>query len=238
MNSRRMSKLLLRVFVVSICAMAVAGILALAIPSDNSDFAVKVFFTTATIAAASVCGLACGGCLSRGHRVLPTAGLILIGLSAALELIGMWPEIDSRIYWKTTAILGIFAIACAHLSMLFMANLAGAYRWAFLFAYQLIFGLATLLGVAIIFELEKPSFWRPTGMVAILVAAVTLLIPIFHRLSREQVAAAEKEADSLFAVEEEIARVKKRLIELENKRRVLLGRTQAGAEDGPARQEK
>jgi hypothetical protein len=34
----------------------------------------------------------------------------------------------------------------------------------------------------------------------------------------------------LFAVEEEIARVKKRLIELENKRRILLGRATIEAE--------
>jgi hypothetical protein len=237
MNNRRLSKVLLRVFVVSICLMAVAGIVALAIPTDNFELALKTFLTTATIAAASVCGLACGGCLSRGHRVLPTAGLILTALSAALILTGMWPEIESEVYWKTTAILGVYAIACAHLSMLFMANLVGRYRWAFLAAYQLIFGLATLLAVAIIFEYDKPSFWRPTGMVAILVAAVTLLIPIFHRLSREQVAKAKAEADPLFAVEEEIARVKKRLLELESQRRVLLGREAAILPPTPERPE-
>ena len=69
-----------------------------------------------------------------------------------------------------------------------------------------------------------------------LVAAITLLIPVFHYMSRDHFAAAQAEADPLFVVEEEIARVKKRLIELENKRRVLLGRVEIiGAEDGPAR---
>jgi hypothetical protein len=68
---------------------------------------------------------------------------------------------------------------------------------------------------------------------SILVAAITLMIPVFHRFSREEVAAQQAEADPLFAVEEELARVKKRLIELENRRRVLLGRAVDG--EGPAR---
>jgi hypothetical protein len=82
---------------------------------------------------------------------------------------------------------------------------------------------------------DKEGYWRLTGVISILVAAITLMIPVFHRFSREEVAAKQAETDPLFAVEEEIARVKKRLIELENKRRVLLGRAETGAEDGPAR---
>jgi hypothetical protein len=236
MNSQQLTKLSLRLFIVSIVATALVGILALAIPSDNWDFEIKVFLTTAIIAAASVCGLACGGCLTRGHRVLPGAGLILTVISACLLLAGMWPEIDSEVYWKVTVSLAFYAVACAHLSMLFMANLAGGYRWAYLVAYQLILGLATLLAAGIAFEFfENERYWRLTGVISILVAAITLLIPVFHRFSREEVAAKQAEIDPLFAVEEEIARVKKRLIELENKRRMLLGRagTQTGAPPSP-----
>jgi hypothetical protein len=125
--------------------------------------------------------------------------------------------------------------------MLFMANLAGGYRWAYVVAYQLVFGLATLLAAGVIFELfdDGDHYWRATAGISILVAAITLLIPVFHYMSREVVAAAEAEADPLFAVEEEIARLKKQLLELESKRRVLLGREKVGvvigAEDGPAR---
>jgi hypothetical protein len=137
----------------------------------------------------------------------------------------MWVEIEYETYWKIAGSLAIFAVACAHLSMLFMANLAGSYRWAYLAAYQLVFGLAALVTVGIIFEFfEHDRFWRLTGGVSILVAAVTLLIPVFHYMSRELVAEERAEADPLFAVEEEIARTKKHLLELENKRRILLGR--------------
>jgi hypothetical protein len=166
-------------------------------------------------------------------------------LAACLVLVGIWLQPWQaggnwrfwERYWQVTAVLGCYAIACAHLTMLFMANLAGSYRWAYLVAYFLILGLATVIAAVIVYNDlgNRDSFWRLVGALSILVAAITLLIPVFHRLSREKVAAAKSEVDPLFAVEEEIARTKKRLIELENKRRVLLGRTGIGAEDGPAR---
>jgi hypothetical protein len=240
MDSERLTKFSLRLFIASIVATAVLGLYALAIPSDNWEFEIKAILTTVIITGASICGLACGGCLRRGHRVLPTAGLVSTPIAAALLLFGIWVEVDSELYWKTTATLSFYAVACAHLSMLFMANLAGGYRWAYLVAYQLVFGLATLLAAGVVFDLlEGDRYWRATAGISILVAAVTLLIPVFHYMSREIVAAAEAEADPLFAVEEEMARVKKQLMELELRRRVLLGRETAGvamrAEDDPAR---
>jgi hypothetical protein len=122
--------------------------------------------------------------------------------------------------------------------MLFMANLAGAYRWAYLVAYQLILGLAALLTAGIVFELfdRNEAYWRFTGVISILVAAITLMIPVFHRMSRDEIAAQKAAIDPLFAVDEEIANLKKRLMVLEDKRRMLLGRANiVGAEDGPAR---
>jgi hypothetical protein len=237
MTSQRLTKLFLRVFIASIVVAAVMGIVAIGIPSQNWELELRIFLTTATIAGASVCGLACGGCLTRGHRILPTAGLVLTGLSACMLLVGVWAKVDSENYWKTTASLAIFAVACAHLSMLFMANLAGSYRWAYLVAYQLILGLATLLVAGLVFGFfDNEGYWRLTGVLSILVAAITLMIPVFHRFSREEVAKQQAEVDPLFAVEEEIASLKKRLMALESKRQMLVVRASvAGAEDGPAR---
>lgn len=228
MNSQRLTKIFLRVFIVSIAATALIGIAAIGIPTKNWEYEFKILMTTCVVAGASICGLACGGCMSRGHRVLPTAGLVLTGISAVLLLVGMWAEVNSELFWKVTASVVFFAVACAHLSMLFMANLAGVYRWAYVFAYQLIFGLATLMAAGVAFEFFDrggDGYWRLTGVVAILVAAITLLVPVFHRMSRDEVAAMQAEADPLLVVESEIAVTKKRLMELENKRRMLLGRS-------------
>ncbi|HEY4233273.1 MAG TPA: hypothetical protein VGM76_07590 [Lacipirellulaceae bacterium] len=237
MTSQRLTKLFLRLFIASIVVAAVLGIIAIGIPSQNWELEIRIFLTTATIAGASVCGLACGGCLTRGHRILPTAGLVLTGLAACLLLVGVWAKVESETYWKTTASLSFFAVACAHLSMLFMANLAGSYRWAYLVAYQLILGLAALMAAGIVFGFfNNEGYWRLTGVISILVAAITLMIPVFHRISRDEIALQQAVTDPLFAVEEEIASLKKRLMVLESKRSLLLGRTaMAAVEDGPAR---
>jgi MFS family permease len=227
MNSQRLTKISLRAFIASVVVAAVMGIVAISIPTRNWDFEFKVFATTLIIAGASVCGLACGGCLTRGHRVLPSAGLGLTAISAVLLLIAAWAEPGGWWFWTTTFVASIYAVACAHLSMLFMAKLARGYRWAYIVAYQLILGLATLLSAGFLFNLfDRPGddLWRLTGVLAILAGAISLLIPVFHYMSREQFAAEAAATDPVFAIDEEIARAKKRLIELENKRRMLLGR--------------
>ncbi len=227
MNSQQLTKVSLRAFIASVVAAAIMGIVAIGIPTRNWEFELKVFITTAIIAGASICGLACGGCLTRGHRILPSIGLVLTAVSAALLMCGVWLEPNGEWYWKSTAVASFYAVGCAHLSMLFMANLSRGYRWSYIIAYQLILGLATLLAAGVVFNLFDhggEGFWRLTGVLAILVAAITLLVPVFHFMSREQFAAEAAVTDPVFAVDEEIARLKKRLLQLESQRQVLLGR--------------
>jgi len=223
MHSERLIKLSLRVLMVSVAAMVALGLYALAIPSDSWFFELKALGTTLIVTAASIAGLACGGCMGRGHRVLPGIGLVLTPIAAILLLVGLWAEIKLEWYWKIAVTVSCYAVAAAHLSMLFMARLAGPYRWAYVVAYQLIFGLATLFAAGVLFELfDGDRYWRATASISVLVAAITLLIPVFHHMSREVAAVERGKADLLFAVDEEIAQLKKRLMELEAKRRVLL----------------
>ena len=209
---------------VSIVLSALIGAAAIAMPNDNWWHELRILGTTATIACASVCGLACGACLQRGHRVLPTAGLILTPIAALLMLVGIWGDISDDSYWKLTVSCCFYAVACAHLSMLFLARLAGAYRWTFLIAYQLILGLATLLTLGIAFELfdNHEPYWRLTGVVSVLVGAVTLLVPVFHFMSRSTIEALQAQADPLLVLDNEIAKLKGRLMELEDRRERLL----------------
>ena len=242
MNNERLVKDLLGLFIASIVATSAVGLYVIATPSDDWEYEIKILLTTATIAGASICGLACGGCMLRGGRVLPTIGLVLSVLSAGLTLFGIWASPWQgpsnwdfwETYWKFTAVMVFYAIACAHLSMLLMARLDDMYSWAYLVAYYLILGLATVssFGVALEF-FEEEGYWRLTGALSILVAAITLMVPVFHWLSQKSAAVQEAEVDELFAVDEELARVKKRLMELENKRRILLGREQLGIAEAP-----
>lgn len=240
MTNQRFVKASLRLFILSIVATAVVGMSVIAIPNQDWGYGIKVLLTTATIAGASICGLACGGCLSLGQRMAPMAGLALTGLSASLILVGIWAQSWNvpgnwdfwEQYWTIAASLAVYAIAFAHLSLLLMANLAGVYRWAYLVAYYSILGLATVIAAGILFEyFDKEAYWRMTGALSILVAAITLMVPVFHRFSREAAATRVAETDPLLVLEEELARAKKRVIQLENQRRVLLGRSEVGTDE-------
>jgi hypothetical protein len=125
----------------------------------------------------------------------------------------MWLEARSEAYWKLAASLSVFAVAFAHLSLLSMARLASRFRWTPAIAYFFILGIAA---VSVFIILSEPMgndwIWRLLVVMANGDAAITLLTPIFHWMSRDEVRdAAGREA----SIDEEIARLKARIVELE-----------------------
>jgi len=157
---------------------------------------------------------------------MPVAGIALALLSGGLAMAGLWMEIESETYWKLFIVTISFAVGCAHLSMLLMARLHGAYRWAHLFCYQLILGLAGLVAIGVVGELfDHEAYWRLTGVVSVAVAAITLVTPVFHFLSRDSAVEVHESGDPLLKVEEQIAHHKKQLLALQAERSKLLGRT-------------
>ena len=132
-------------------------------------------------------------------------------------IIGMWIEVESIGYLKLAASVSVFAVACAHLSLLSMARLAEWFQWSLVAAYVVIFGVASLIVVMIFFEIDETGMFQLLGVAAIVDAAMTILVPLFHRLSRSNL---EPTSDSLpvvqiEAIDTEIATLKKRIAELE-----------------------
>jgi hypothetical protein len=222
-NQSQFTRVCLRLFIVSVIASALVGAAALAIPTGNWDFEIKVFLTTLIIAGASVCGLACGGCWTLGKRVLPGIGVACTVIAASLGLLMLWGEIGEEQLGKTVIVITTFAIACSHLSMLLLAKLHRSYQWAQLVAYQVILGLAILISAGIVFEFfDNEGYWRLTGVVSIASAAITLIIPVLWRLSRDLDDHEVASTDSILKIDEEIARCKKELMDLQAKRLRLL----------------
>lgn len=143
----------------------------------------KAFFSALTIVAASGCGTACGAYLkSARERALPLLGVALAPFAAAALLLTIWVEPGSdEILWKTTVTLCVFAVAVAHLCLLFTARLAARFQWALAVAYVVSFFLTAHLTLIIWFDAGLSIFhvW-----VVILYGAITSVILIFHRLSR------------------------------------------------------
>ena len=179
---------------------------------------IRIILTTGTIAVASICGLASGAYLgTKTGQALPLSGIVFTLLAAAMIIMGIWIEVESEGYWKLAASISVFAVACAHLSLLSMARLAEWFQWSLVAACVVIFGVASLIVVMIFFEVDEMGMFQLLGVAAIVDAAMTILIPIFHRLSRAELAPMSDSIPTVEteAIDAEIAKLKERIAELE-----------------------
>ena len=163
---------------------AIMGIVAVA-SGGSSSFTLQLILTTTTIALASLCGLACGAYHdSRGARALPISGIALAIIAATMLILSIWTDAVSD-YWKATASFSVFAVAFAHLSLLLIARLADRFRWLLAAAAIVIFTLAGLISAVILGPIGEVPVYQWIGVLAILVGAITILIPLFHKFSAE-----------------------------------------------------
>ena len=178
-------RLALWFLIISVALTAALGIIAL-LSGDFGEFQIRIVLTTLTISASSILGLA-SGALWEGSRgkFLPAISLGFAVLAAAMTFILIWGEIDGDAFWKMTASIWVVAIATSHACLLSLAKLARRFAWALL----LTFGASSLLSVLIIASIyvePRGDFaFRLIGSLAIVVAALTILVPVFHRLSRD-----------------------------------------------------
>jgi hypothetical protein len=114
----------------------------------------------------------------------------------------------------------VFAVACGHLALLSMARLAKRFLWSLVVARVVIFGVASLIVLLILIECESTVTFRLLGVAAIIDAAVTVLIPSFHSLSRVEFVPENRTMHqaSPVSIEAEIAHLKQRIAELEKKK--------------------
>ncbi len=228
---RNLKRALLYTLIGSVVVGAVLGIVVV-LRNRWGWFEVRVILTTVTIAIASLCGLACDlSRTPRGGNLLPRGGLLLTLIATGLILVGMWSDLNNEAYWKTVACVSIFAVATVHVCLLSIARLAGKFRWVFFIACQVIFGLAVLLSITIIREIDEEAMFRFLAAVAIVDAALTLVIPLLHRIGRSDdrqggtmTALDERNVD---AIEQEIALLRKRISALEKLRFEIAGRDDA-----------
>jgi hypothetical protein len=224
-------KLFLYTLIGSVLLSAVLGILAI-LSGSWGWLQVRILLTTVIISGASICGLACAAYLAtNGGRVLPAIGIVLALAGAATLIAGMWIDVGSAGYWKVAASVSVFAVACGHLALLSMARLADWFWWSLVVAYVVIFGVASLIVALIWIEPDGSGVFKLVGVAAIVDAAVTIVIPIFHWLSRpdlnvEKQSIRPMSPDSPDAV---VARLKKRIAELERKTKALEEALQASA---------
>jgi len=205
-------KAFLRSLIVSVLVSALLGIVAI-LAGGFGWLELRILLTAVTVSGASLCGLACGAALAAGRpRALPRAGIALAMIAAAIALLGMWIGTADPDFWKFTASVAVFAVACAHVALLSMARLDDSFRWALRAARVAIFGVASLIVLVILFEATGNGVFRLLGVAAIADAALTILVPVLHRLSRAEGAEAR-------SIDAEIESLRARIAELERIRR-------------------
>ena len=193
MNPKRIA---LWFLIASVGLSAVVGIVAILSGAFGRTQA-QILLTTLTISAASICALACGALWESGRaKLVPMAGIVLAIADACLFIVGIWFETQSEGYWKFSASVGLVAVATAHACLLSLARLAPRFAWARIAAFIAAYFLAFLFIYIIYFTPKGDTGIRIIGVTSIVLAALTILTPVFQRLSRGDLSESSPETKS------------------------------------------
>lgn len=195
-------------------------------------FEARILGTTLTVVGTSILGLACGaflespGSRNSSLRFVPILGIILSFISAFIGLRLIWfssntsSELEST--YKVLGISTMFAFSLAHLSLLSLAKLSKKFQWALPLAYVSVLALTSIISAIIILEPPSEDYLvlRVIGILAVMDAAITVMIPVFHRLSHADFP--ENKEFSVEKIDAEIEELKQRISELENEKWEIL----------------
>jgi hypothetical protein len=206
-------KLFLYLLIASVALSAVIGIVVILI-GNFGEFESKVLLTTLTITVTSILGLACGAYLETGRgRILPAVGIVFALAAGVLWVVMVWTsQPESTLFPKVVMTVTLVAASCSHLSLISMARLDRRFLWSRYAAHGAVWGLSAFL-IYLIWFVQNPDqeiFGRVVGVLGILVAALTVMTPVFHKLS-----APDPTPDE---IDREIASLKERIAELEAKK--------------------
>lgn len=172
--------------IASVSASALLGIV-IVLAGNFSDLEVRIVVTTLTISATSICALAAGALWETGRKKpLSFAGMILALLAALLIIAGIWVKTSNEEYWKFSASAGLLAVATAHACLISLAMLAKSFAWARAVSFVAAYALALEIIYVIYGQPQSDTIARIIGATSIVVAALTIVIPILHRLSRRE----------------------------------------------------
>ncbi|MDH3494550.1 MAG: hypothetical protein OEM82_13425 [Acidobacteriota bacterium] len=222
-----LKRLFLYLLIASVTVSAILGIVVILF-GEFGRIESRILGTSVTITCMSLLGLACGANFEAEKlRLVPVAGIAAAIISALFWIVIIWSESENAEYVvKTGLTTTLLAIAFSYASLIAFAELAKMFQWAqyaaYLFAASLV---GTLLYVIWIENNPNEELLaRVIGALSVSIAALTVLIPIFHKLSGSH--------DQLEKLDKEIGSLKERLGELEEKRSALIKEEDSDAING------
>jgi hypothetical protein len=209
--------LFLKLLIASVAVSAAFGVIVVLL-GNFGELEVRVLMTTLTVAVTSILGLACGAAIDAGRsRTLGIAGIVFSLLSAIALFLIIWNALDdSEIFIKTTLTLVTLAVVCSHLSLLSIATLDKRFAWSRTVSAVCDWLLAAILLFIMWFEPEGSSdlIYRIIGVLSIIIAALTVITPVFHKFSKGS-------GQDLNALDAEIEELRSRLHDLQERRSSL-----------------
>lgn len=213
MDGINLKRAFLYLLIASVAVSAVIGIVVVLI-GNFGEFETKVLLTTLTITATSILGLACGAYLETGRgRLIPLAGICLALLSAVMWIVLIWyGEIHNDWFVKSLMSATLFSASCSHISLLSLARLERKFMWSRYAAHAAVWSLTAFLLYFIWTNgnIDEDLMGRVTGVLGIIIASLTVITPVFHKLSSREPTVQEIDA--------EIAGLKLRIEDLEAKK--------------------
>lgn len=212
MQKLNLRKFFLYLLITSVSVSAILGIVVILF-GNFGEFEGKIIGTTIVITCTSILGLACGANIESKHgKFLPYSGIVFSIISAIILILMIWSFFtNEEFYFKLAGSTTLFAVAFSHLSLITLAKLDERFQWANILVFVSVTGLV-LTSLIIIWsnETESEFIQRAGGILSIGVASLTVMIPIFHRLSEN--------LDSKLAIDMEIEKLQTRISELEERR--------------------
>jgi hypothetical protein len=205
-----LKKVFLYILILSVAMSALVGI-GILVLGNFGELETRVLLTALTVTGTSIFGLACGAYIESGRgRILPWSGIAFALVSAVMWMYLIWHGVvHDDLFVKPLMSVTLLSAGCSLLSLLSLARLDPRFFW---FPYGTHAAVWLLVGY-LLSLIWRPSFIdtdttpRVIGVLSIVVAAITLVTPILHKLS-----SSELEAD---AIDAEIEKLKGKIEELE-----------------------
>lgn len=175
-------KLALAVFFTSVAVNALLGLSALLVGSFSETHG-RVLGTSLLVTAGLLAALACAPAWERRTLMpVPIVGAGASGLAVALGVVGIWTGSDSELLGKATGAATSIALGSVLASLLAFPTLEPRFRPVLRAAVGLDGLLVVMANITLWGEVDSTAFARAFGVVAVLLAASAVSIPVLARV--------------------------------------------------------
>lgn len=189
-RERALRQLFLWLFVAFLAATALLAIVTV-LAGNFGETEGRILASSSTVSAACVCAMACAAFRERERcRQLGSLGIGLAIAAAVASLLLIWGGHASDAQARVTLLLVLYAVGVAHAEVLLLPALLPAHRWVQRWAVGAIGALVLLLTWFILGDRPGDDAVRVAIVLSIVVALLTLVVPILWKIGRAAAAAA------------------------------------------------